>query len=117
KNRNTEGKEPFAMTDDFQFALDEQAFAQKRYPELDKWKALAKWLATDEGKRTNAAKNRDIYAAAQRRGALGDGDEVTEREQQRTAALNGPVNALRDENHVWQGAVGTGVGYAPGAGA
>jgi hypothetical protein len=98
--RKHETERDQAMSD-FEWAIEEQKYAEAQYPELSKYAALSKWLSSDIGKRINAQRNREIYA----------------REQKRTAVGNGYESAGVGNHLAWAGAVQGGVGYKPDNGA
>jgi hypothetical protein len=81
---------------DFDLAIQEQRFAQKMFPEAKSvGEALAKWYATENGKKVAATFARDVYERQQKATALGNG-------------YGQPLGPGSGTN--WNGATGNGVG-------
>jgi hypothetical protein len=86
QKKPTGNREPFAL------AVEEQEMAMKAFPQLSRWKALAAWHASDIGRKTSAAINRDLYEAQQRRAANGNAyglDQALAHQRAHTAIGNG----------------------------
>jgi hypothetical protein len=62
------------------YALDEQRHAMKMFPESKSvGEALAKWYATDSGRKVASAYSQSFYEDMQKRGALGNGHDAVEK--------------------------------------
>jgi hypothetical protein len=81
-----------------QFALDEQAFALKRFPESKSvGEALAKWHATDAGRAISASYSRDYYRKNQLADALANQDTVSIGKIRVKPATNKPIDWSDDK--------------------